>query len=264
MSIRKKAPAEDIRQERKNLINSQSDFYILEAYKSLRTNVMFSLTGKEGCKVILLTSSMQGEGKSTTAVNLAISFALDGKKVLLVDCDMRRPKLARLMGLRSNIGLSNILLRPELCGSALLPTAEKNMRVLLAGDIPPNPSELLGSPRMNELIDALKKQFDYIILDTPPVNVVTDAMVLCPLTDGVLFVVRSGIAERGSVMRAVDQIERTKTKLLGFILNGVEGKSRSYGHYGKYGGYGYGYAYAENPVSPDVRSGKINRRVDGQ
>lgn len=238
----KTSAAEDIREERKHLINAQSDFYILEAYKSLRTNVMFSLTGESKSKVILLTSSMQGEGKSTTAANLAISFALDGKRVLLIDCDMRRPKLARLMGLRSDVGLSNILLQPELCASAIINTPEKNMKVMLAGDIPPNPSELLGTPRMHELLDVLKKQFDYIILDTPPVNVVTDAMVLCPQTDGALFVVRSGLAERGNVMRAVELLERANTKLLGFILNGVESKGSSYGKYRS----GYSYGYSQN------------------
>ncbi len=261
---RKSSPVDDIRQERKHLINAQSDFYILEAYKSLRTNVMFSLTGNERSKIILLTSSMQGEGKSTTAVNLAISFALDGKKVLLIDCDMRRPKLARLMGLRYNIGLSNVLLRPELCSSAFLGTFEKNLQILLAGDVPPNPSELLGSSRMSELLEALKAQFDYIILDTPPVNVVTDAMVLCPLTDGVLFVVRSGIAERGGVMRAVDQINRTNTKLLGFILNGVDSKSNSYSRYGHYG-YGYGYSYGSDyaaAAEAQQHSSKITRRTE--
>ena len=258
---RNTSPVEDIRQERKNLINSQSDFYILEAYKSLRTNVMFSLTGDEKSKVILLTSSMQGEGKSTTAVNLAISFALDGKKVLLIDCDMRRPKLARLLGLRYNIGLSNVLIRPDLLSSAFVGTFEKNMQVLLAGDVPPNPSELLGSSRMRELLEVLKDQFDYILLDTPPVNVVTDAMVLCPLTDGVLFVVRSGLAERGAVMRAVDQIGRTNTKLLGFILNGVEGKGSSYSRYGT---YGYGYGYAAAAAENQSHSSKITRRSDNQ
>lgn len=239
-------PTETIRQERSRLLTEEHDFYIVEAYKSLRTNVMFSLTGESASKVILVTSSMQGEGKSTTSANLAISFAQYNKKTLLIDCDMRRPKLARLMDLRSKIGLSNVLLQPELCEEALLDTKEPNLKVLLAGDVPPNPSELLGSARMQALLDDLRQKFDYIILDTPPVNVVTDAVVLCPQVDGALFVIRSGQSERGAVMRAVDRLEYAGAKLLGFVLGDVKESGHSYGNYGGHyaGHYAGDYAAA--------------------
>ena len=230
---------ENIRQERKHLLTEQHDFYTMEAYKSLRTNVMFSLTGESHSKVMMLTSSMQGEGKSITTTNLAISFAQSDKRTLLIDCDMRRPKLARLLGLQAEAGLSNILLQPKLCENAILNTKEPNLKVILAGDIPPNPSELLGSARMKALLEALREKFDYILLDTPPINVVTDAMVLCPQVDGALFVVRSGKAERGAVMRAVDQLEYAGAKLLGFVLNDVKESGSTYGNYrgGHYAGH---------------------------
>lgn len=239
---KKSAPAaSNLRAERAHLINDESDFFILEAYKSLRTNVMFALAGEEKSQVILVTSSMQGEGKSTTAVNLAISFALAEKNVVLIDCDLRRPKLDRLLGLRSRQGLSNVLLDPELLDKALLNSQHEHLKVMLAGDIPPNPSELLSNKRMVELLEKLRERFDYIILDTPPVNVVTDAVVLSPLTDGTVFVVRSGKSERGIVMRAVEQLSRARARILGFVLNGVQDKGSSrYSH----SGYGQDYAYA--------------------
>lgn len=245
------SPMEILHQEQKQLLTEQKDFYIEEAYKSLRTNVMFSLTDDSESKVVLVTSSMPGEGKSTTSANLAISFAQAGKKTLLIDCDMRKPKLSRLMNLKSNVGLSNVLMHPKLCESAILSTKEHMLKAMTAGDVPPNPSELLGSQRMKELLKLLRNEFDYIILDTPPVNVVTDAMVLSPLTDGAIFVVRSGLAERGAVQRAVNQLKRTNVKLLGFVLNGVEKQNSTYGKY-RTNGYGYGYGYGDHQESGNL------------
>ncbi len=246
-SLRKKEPSvmETLRQERKYLLTQNNDFYSREAYKALRTNVYFSLTGEEACKVVIVTSSMPSEGKSTTAANLAISFAQAGKKTLIIDCDMRKPKLSRLLNLKSKVGLSNVLMNPQLCKEAVLHTGEHNMRAMTAGDIPPNPSELLGSTRMQELIKILRESFEYIILDTPPVNVVTDAVVLSPLSDGTLFVVRAGQSERGAVRRAVDQLERANAKLMGFVINGVDNHSTAYGKY-RQGYQKSGYGYGEN------------------
>ena len=237
LARKKKRASDNIMQERKHLITDDTDFFVLEAYKSLRTNVMFSLTGENERNVIIVTSSLQSEGKSTTSTNLAITFAQNDKRVLLVDCDMRRPKLGRLMGLSCKLGLSDILLEPDRCAEAIISTEQKNLKVLLAGAIPPNPSELLSSRRMKSFLEAMKQQFDLIVLDTPPVNVVTDAMVLCPEADGVVFVVRAGQSERGAVMRAVDLLKRADAKLLGFVLNGVDGQAGSYGKYRS--GYGY-------------------------
>lgn len=247
----------DIQEERKYLLNAKDDFFLQEAYKTLRTNVMFSLTGESACKVITVTSSMQSEGKSITATNMALSFAAADKRVLLIDCDLRKPKLARLLQLNSHVGLSNVLMEPKLLKNAIMPFQDTSLKVILAGSIPPNPSELLGSKRMQQLLEELKTQFDYLVLDSPPINMVTDAAVLANQTDGVLFVVRAGRADRGGVLHAIDQLEYANAKILGFVLNGGSGEGSGYGYkrygykrygYGRYGyrskyGYGYGYGY---------------------
>ena len=249
-----------IREERRNLLTPKSDFFIREAYKTLRTNVSFSLTGDEKSKIIVVTSSQQSEGKSITATNLAISYAQTDRKVVLIDCDLRRPKLSRLLQLNNPIGLSNILMTPDLRDSAIIATGLPNLDVILSGDIPPNPSELLSSPRMQRLLTSLRKQYDYIILDTPPINMVIDAVVLAPNSDGVLFVVRAGLAERGAIIHAVEQLEYAKAKILGFVLNGMElaktnygyskNRYRRYGRYGRYGYGGYGYGYSSRHPQP--------------
>ena len=259
----KKREGKSIQEERKNLLTARSDFFIREAYKTLRTNVSFSLTGDEGCKIIVVTSSMQGEGKSITAANLAISYAMADRKVLLIDCDLRRPKLARLMQINSKVGLSNVIMQPRLLEQAVISTGVRGLDVILSGDIPPNPSELLGSSRMQRLLQGLREAYDFIIMDSPPVNMVTDAVVLAPESDGVLFLVRAGHSERGAVLHAVEQLEYAKAKILGFVLNDVNmekthygykkyryGRYRRYGYdkygYGGYGRRGYGYGYSSS------------------
>lgn len=248
--------------DRCHILSADSNFFIREAYKTLRTNTMFALAGQEGCKIILVTSALQGEGKSISALNLAISFAEAENRVLLIDCDLRRPKLARLLRKSSRVGLSNVLLDPSQLGEVILPGGVDRLDVILSGDIPPNPSELLGSARMESLLAHLRKRYDYVILDTPPVNMVTDAVVLAPKSDGVLFVVRAGQSERGPVTHAVEQLEYAHAKILGFILGDVNGDGTRYG-YGKYkyqyhkysrygyGRYGYGYGYSSRPKAPD-------------
>ncbi|MBQ2742028.1 MAG: CpsD/CapB family tyrosine-protein kinase, partial [Oscillospiraceae bacterium] len=245
----KRIREEKIAQERRNLLTAKSDFFVREAYKALRTNVSFALAEDTDSHVIIITSSMQGEGKSITAMNLAISYAMTDNKVIVIDCDLRRPKVARLMKMKSKVGLSNLIINPDLYDEAILPTSVKGLDVMLSGDIPPNPSELLGSKRMQQLIAKLKEKYDYIFLDCPPVNMVTDAVVLAPQSDGVLFLVRANHTERGSVIHAIDQLEYAKAKILGFVLNGVGMENTHYGYkqykykgYSRYGRYGYGYS----------------------
>lgn len=267
--------------DRKTLLSSGSNFFVREAYKAMRTNVNFSIADEKQSHVLLITSSLQSEGKSTTAINLARSYAENNdNKVLLIDCDLRKPKLARLMELSAPAGLSNLLVKPQLLEQAIIPTGTENLDVILSGDIPPNPSELLGSQRMQKLIEDMQGRYNYIILDTPPINMVTDAMVLAPYTDGVLMVVRAGVSERGPVAHAVAQLEYAQAKILGFVLNGIDMENRhrysygryryqqgnnsfgriygygrqrgnygNYGNYGYYGGYGksgYGYGYGNS------------------
>lgn len=279
------AEQEKISAERKNLLNNGNDFFIREAYKTLRTNVSFSLAGVEGCKVVTITSSMQSEGKSITAVNLALSLVGADKRVLLIDCDLRKPKVGRLLNMSAQTGLTNVLVDMDQLEASIHTYDDTGLQVLLSGSIPPNPSELLGSIRMHELIGRMREKFDYIILDTPPINMVTDAVVLGTIVDGYLFIVRAKESERGAVLHAIDQLSYSQAKILGFVLNGValektsygyskhhyrrysygryrryhshygyDGKGYGYGGYGYggygYGGHGYGYGYGYQPQQP--------------
>lgn len=238
-------------QDRNNLLYKTSDFFMLEAYKTLRTNVTFSLTNDvDGGYVVAVTSALQGEGKSFNAVNLAISYAQADKKVLLIDCDLRRPKISRLLDLKSDFGLSNILVSPSLVENSLKNTPVDNLDVIISGDIPPNPSELLGSSKMEEILKWARENYDLIILDTPPINVVTDTVVLSSMIDGILFVVRAGRTERQDIIQAIDKLEYAQARILGFILNdidqgkGAKGyKKYRYKKYNKYSHYAYGYTY---------------------
>lgn len=233
MAKRKPNAAAQIEDDRRHILSPGSDFYIREAYKTLRTNTMFALAAEEGCKTVMITSSLQGEGKSLTTLSLAISFAEAEKRVLLIDCDLRRPKQARLLERCSGAGLSNVLLDPWLLPAAIVPSGTEHLDVIFSGDIPPNPSELLGSKRFAALLETLRERNDYILLDTPPVNIVTDAAVLAPRCDGVIIVVRANRTDRGALTHAIEQLEYAQAKLLGIVLDDVAAASGGYG-YGKY------------------------------
>ena len=218
---------------RRQILNKKSSFAVREAYKSLRTNVRFFLRDK-GCKRISITSAVAGEGKSITLLNLAISVAEDGNKVLLIDGDLRRPALGRLLVEPASPGLSNVLAGITTPQEAIRTELYPNLDVLFSGDIPPNPSELLGSDKMGELIEEMSKKYDYILVDTPPVNVVSDASIVANLLDGVLLLVRQGRTRKDAIKRAVSNLELTGIKPLGFVLNGVDlsdGKAYDYGYY---------------------------------
>lgn len=229
-----------LQEERSNLLNATDDYFMHEAFKTLRTNLNFALADTDDTsKVVAITSSFQGEGKSFTAINTAISYAQTDHKVLLIDCDLRRPKLNRLLGLNCTVGLSNVLLDLDQLEGAIQHTSVAGVDALLSGDVPPNPSELLGSAKMEKLLSWAKERYDYVILDTPPINMVTDTSVLAPKISGVIFVVRAEKAERPMVMAAVSQLQYAKAKILGFVLNGVPVEQSGYGYrkYGKYSRY---------------------------
>ena len=243
--------ASAILRERQGILTDKSDFFIREAYKTLRTNLYFATADVEGCRVIMVTSAIQSEGKSITALNLAISLSDAGNRVLLIDCDLRRPKLARLVNIADKNGLSDLLVHPQM-QETVIHTYRHTLDVLLAGHMPPNPSELLGSARMANLLKVLKERYDYILLDTSPVNVVTDACVLTPQVSGTVFVVRAGQSERGAVRYALNQLNYVHAKVYGFVLNGTSAEKAPYGkkYYGRYGlrygfryGFRYGYGY---------------------
>ena len=218
--------------QRRHILNPNSSFYVKEAYKTLRTNIRFFLN-QEGCKKICITSSTMGEGKSITILNLAISFAEDGQKVLLIDADMRRPAMARLLVEKASPGLSNVLAGLVDEDKAIRKEVFHNLDILYAGDVPPNPLELLGSERMRELLNRLSQEYDYILVDSPPVNTVADARVVANLLDGVLYLVRQNRTEKEAVARGINLLKLTDAKLLGFVINGIDPEAKKY-YYSEY------------------------------
>ena len=231
--------------EQKFILTDKSDFFIREAYKTLRTNVTFALAGEDGGKVLMVTSAMKSEGKSITSLNLAISYAQMNKRVLLIDCDLRRPKLSRLLDIRSSVGLSNVLVSPELKGKAILDSKIPGLQVLLAGDVPPNPSELLGSSRMKALLEALQQQYDYVFIDTPPLGVVADALVLVPQSAGAVLVARHKQTTYDELEEAIEGIQRINGTMLGVVLSDVQPQKGAYAGYEKrryYRDYNYEYS----------------------
>lgn len=218
--------------QRRHILNQNSAFAVREAYKTLRTNTRFFLNGK-GCKRVCITSSTLGEGKSITMLNLAISFAEAGQKVLLIDADLRRPALARLLIEKASPGLSNVLAGLATEEEAVHKDVYPNLDIIFSGDIPPNPSELLGNERMSKLIEEMSQVYDYILVDAPPVNAVSDVCIIANLLDGVLYLVRQNKTEKEQVRHGVSQLEMVGAKLLGFVLNGVETESKK-GYYIEY------------------------------
>ncbi len=226
-------------------------FRIEEAYKTIRANIMFSVM-KKGCKVIVVSSSVPNEGKTTTTVNLAVSISQTDQRVLLIDGDLRKPKIHHYFSLPNAPGLTNYL-GDSISGkgrtdiySVLHQTEYENLSVLCSGSIPPNPAELLGSEIMSDFLEQISKDFDYIIIDTPPINVVSDALPLIRESDGIVLVVRSNHSTHPELQKALSALEFIDAKILGFVVNFVESKaakyynkgSYDYGTYGTYGAYG--------------------------
>jgi capsular exopolysaccharide synthesis family protein len=203
-----------------------------EAYRTLRTNIQFSSVDKP-IRTLVVTSSGPSEGKSTTAANLAIVMAQTGQKVVLVDADLRRPVLHKTFGVPNNVGITTALLAGDDVDlqSYLQPTEIDNLMIITSGPIPPNPSELLGSQRMKNVIDRLAQAADIVIFDTPPVLVVTDAAVLSRQTDGVLLIADAGGTREPALAHAVEELRKTGANILGVALNRLDSRSRGYYYY---------------------------------
>lgn len=237
-------------EEEKKTFGEGLNFAAAEAYRLLRTNVLFalpfsSLTKGQTCRVIGVTSSLSGEGKSTTALNLAYVLARSGRKILLVEADMRLPTISKRLNLEKKEGLSNLLV--GLCKEeeVLQPSGlQEQLWVMASGETPPNPSELLGSGRMRDAVDNLGADFDFIILDLPPVSEVSDALVVSRLTQGMIMVVRQGYATRSSVAAAMRQLDYVDAKVLGFVMTCADGQGGKYGKYKSYYKSKYSYAKA--------------------
>lgn len=246
---RKKAVGSD--QAYGTLLGDRLSFAASEAYKLLRANLEFALPDEQGCRVVGVTSSVRGEGKSTTTLNLAYSIAETGKLVLVIEADMRLPTLTKRLGLKSTKGISN-LLAGQCTGADVLQKSglHKNLWVIPAGDIPPNPSELLGSEQMRITTEVLCKDFDFILLDLPPVTAVSDPLVVSKLVHGMVLVVRQNYSNRRALAETVRQLRFADAKILGFVMTGADASETGRRYYKKYG-YGYGYGDYE-------QSGKKN------
>lgn len=200
-----------------------------ESYRTLRTNIQYSSFDKE-YKTILVTSSEPGEGKSTTAGNLALSLAQSDKKVILIDCDLRKPSIHKKFKLSNAAGLSDVIIGKENIANVTYKYNE-GLVILPAGKIPPNPAEMLGSKAMTSMLEALKKVFDYIILDTPPVQAVTDAQILSTKADGTILVVRAEKTKKDSVHNSLGLLKKVNANVIGTVLNGLEVNSNNYYYY---------------------------------
>ena len=204
--------------QRKLLTNVHTTSIISEQFRTIRTNLKFALPNLS-CKTILVTSSIPGEGKTTNAANIAIVFAQEGKKVLLVDADMRRPAIHYTFELLNISGLSSVLIQNDTLSEAIQETSIEGLFVLTSGPIPPNPVELLASEMMDTLIEKMIAYYDVILFDTPPVNSVTDAQILANKTDGVLLIVNTGVVEKSSVVKAKNSLLVAQAKILGVVMN---------------------------------------------
>lgn len=213
------------------IVEKNSKSISAEAYKTLRTNIQYSSFDKE-IKTILVTSTIPGEGKSTIAGNLALSFAQQDKKVLVIDCDLRKPALHKMFKLSNFKGLSDVIVGNSDLEKAMY-NYKDNFDILTSGKIPPNPSEILASNAMTMLLEKLKTMYDIIIIDSAPLQAVTDAQIISNKVDGTLLVIRAGLTKREAILQAKELLNQVNAKILGVVLNGAENNSEK--HYYYYG-----------------------------
>lgn len=254
MAIKSKT---DSKQTAMNISESRHvPFAVVEAYKAIRTNLTFLLATSE-TKVFGITSPEAGEGKSTTSVNMAIAFSQLGDKVLLIDADMRKSSIHKKLKVENNAGLSNVLAGFNNY-SEVITHINDTFDVITAGQVPPNPSELLGSARFKELVETVGREYSYVIIDTPPMDVVTDALVIAPHTAGLVLVVKDHVTPTDAINRAIEAAKFANINILGAVMNAANPKSgrgygyRKYGYrkygYRKYGYSKYGYGYGSAPT----------------
>ena len=245
--------------ETQKTLHKNLQFTATEQYKLLRTNLSFTLPENEGCNIIGVTSSMRGEGKSTTAINLSYVLAESGKKVLIVDGDLRIPTVVKKMGMESEFGLADLLLGESSLDLKKLKSPELDTWYIMpAGMLPPNPSELLGSKRMGDALATLSQYFDYIIVDLPPVNIVSDALAISKYITGMIVVIREEYTEKKELAACFRQLRLSNVNVLGCVMNETQSDKKyyskykykrnyryykNYGHYGHYGEYG---SYGDN------------------
>ncbi len=217
-------------------LNLDTNFVITEAYKSLRTNLRYILRN-DGCKTLLISSPTPGDGKSTTCTNVAITIAQTGARVLIIDCDLRKGRQHKAFGLTNSYGISDLISGIKSETDVIKESGYENLHVIPLGTIPPNPTELLYSSQMEDVLNSLKRYYDYILIDTPPVNVVSDALSLSKLVNGVLLVVKEDYTTHPNIETAISKYKLVDGKILGFVLNatiasqGMKSKSDYYENY---------------------------------
>ena len=230
------------------LLDTKSNNFIAEQFRILRTNLQYLIQGQKSCKKILVTSSISGEGKSFIAMNLASSLASAGQKVVLVNLDIRKPKLHEYLNLSNNKGVVNYLIGQGKAADFVQKTPIENMSFVASGPIPPNPAELLSGTKLAEFIAELEKEYQYILIDCSPNGLVTDAQLAAPLVDATVFIVRHEYTPQGAMLPLANLYKEKKFPSLTVIYNGVKGSS-SYGY-----GYGYGYGYYGESGNPSMWS----------
>lgn len=214
---------------------------VKESYKTIRTNLIYALAGAER-KVIAISSPAPSDGKSTTASNLAVTIAQTGNSVLLIDADLRKPSVHKLFRVTNDNGLSKILSKQTTVEEAIRHEVKTNLSLITSGPIPPNPSELLSAPIYEEIIDELASQFDYIIIDTPPVNVVSDCQLIVRAVQGVVFVVRYKVSQYKDLELAAENIRNVDGNVLGVVINDIKERKTPFFGRKKYEKY---YAYVD-------------------
>ena len=240
----------EVTQPTERILNDKTDFNTVETFKTIRTNIMFSIPKTDKGKAIIVTSAAPGEGKTTTSINLAITFAQMGAKVIIIDCDLRKSRVHRYLGVDRENGVSNVLCGFIELDKAIKRNVRENLDCITAGKIPPNPAELIGSEEFAELVSKLCSRYDYVFIDTPPVNVVTDALLAMEHAIGVIVVTRHNVTTFDILDVAIDSIKKGGVKILGVIMLGtLDQKAKKYKYYNEAGGthkrpYTYGYKYS--------------------
>lgn len=240
------AKSEAVAINRKRLLNNDSPFAIKEAYVKLRTSLMFCMTAdsKRACRTFAITSSNPSDGKSLTAANVAISFAMLGKKTLLIDADMRKPSQRRLWRINPTSGLCDFLAKIQ--DLSIYDVEGIPLSIVCTGTIPPNPSELLSSEGMRKFVEECSKLYEYIIIDTPPINTVADAQIVSTFVDGVVLIAKSGNTSTDELNDAIAAVKRAEGNLCGVVLNDMNIKSISRSYRYKYNYKYKRYSYTDS------------------
>jgi capsular exopolysaccharide synthesis family protein len=230
LALNKKLKKQMVNTKRKLITKTDPKSPISEQYKTIRTNINFSSVDQK-MRSVMITSTGPGEGKSTTSANMAVVFAQEGKKVLLVDADLRKPTAHYTFNVNNTFGFTSVLTRQKELEGAVNQTNVENLDLLTCGPIPPNPAELLSSKAMSRFLTSVYEEYDMVIFDTPPVLAVTDAQVLANQCDGTILVVSSGTTEVDKATKAKELLDAAKAKLLGVVLNNREMKDTNYYYY---------------------------------